>query len=101
MQAKPARVDASTRPRILVVDGDPAARASYRLSFSSAGWDGIEAIDGRDGLVKALVNSPSFVVTDLALPLIDGVSLCEILRRDRTTTRIPILVVTSDTRPPL
>jgi CheY-like chemotaxis protein len=36
---------------------------------------------------------------ELRLPLIDGVSLCEILRKDKVTATVPILVVTSETRP--
>src|SRR5262249_3514542 len=55
--------------------------------------------DGRDALVKALVRVPSLVMTELRLPLIDGLTLCSILRTDRVTERVPILIVTSDTRP--
>lgn len=42
---------------------------------------------------------PSLVVTKLRLPFVDGFALCEILRRDRTTANVPILVVTTETRP--
>jgi CheY-like chemotaxis protein len=59
----------------------------------------LEAADGHDALVKALVRSPSLVVTELGLPLLDGFALCEILRRDRATREVPILVLTTETRP--
>jgi hypothetical protein len=39
------------------------------------------------------------VITELQLPLIDGVALCHILRKDRMTAEVPILVVTGESRP--
>lgn len=86
-------------PRVLVVDGDADNRELYRDSFTLEGWAVVEAGDGREALVHALTSRPWVVVTELRLPLIDGVALCEILRRDRATEAVPILVVTSETRP--
>jgi CheY-like chemotaxis protein len=85
-------------PRVLVVDGDSDNRELYRESLTLAGWHVAEACDGREALVLALKSTPWVVVTELRLPLIDGVALCEILRRDRATAAVPILVVTSETR---
>jgi CheY-like chemotaxis protein len=85
-------------PRVLVVDGDADNRELYRDSFTLEGWKVTEAWDGREALVHALTSRPSIVVTELRLPLIDGVALCEILRKDRATELVPILMVTSETR---
>lgn len=87
-----------TSPRVLVVDGDLDNRDLYRESFTLAGWSVAEASDGREALVQALIAKPSVIVTELRLPLIDGVALCELLRRDRATATVPILVVTTETR---
>lgn len=84
--------------RILVADADADARALYASSFAAQQWDVIEADDGRDALVKALSRRPSAVITELSLPLIDGVALCRILRSDRVTADVPIAVVTGDAR---
>jgi CheY-like chemotaxis protein len=89
----------ATTPRVLVVDGDADNRELYRDSFTLAGWTVTEAVDGREALVQALMAKPWVVVMELRLPLIDGVSLCEILRQDKATAAVPILVVTSETRP--
>jgi CheY-like chemotaxis protein len=83
---------------VLVVDGDADNRELYRESLVLAGWHVAEATDGRDALVQALAAKPSVVLTELRLPVIDGVALCEILRRDRSTSNVPILVVTSESR---
>jgi CheY-like chemotaxis protein len=84
--------------RVLVADPDPDVRVSYAASFTARHWDVVHASDGRDALVKALTHTPSLVVTELRLPFIDGVKLCEILRSDHATLRVPIVVVTSETR---
>jgi two-component system chemotaxis response regulator CheY len=83
---------------VLVVDSDADNRELYRDSFTLNGWSVTEAADGREALVLALTAKPWIVVTELRLPLIDGVALCEILRNDRATASVPILVVTSETR---
>ena len=84
--------------RVLLADPDPASRLIYGTTFHDAGYDVVEASDGREALTKALVRQPSLVMTELNLPLIGGVGLCEILRRDRMTANVPILVVTTETR---
>jgi CheY-like chemotaxis protein len=84
--------------RALVVDPDADTRALYREALRMAGCDVVEAADGRDALTKALVWPPAIVITELRLPLLNGFALCEILRRDRVTATVPIVVVTGETR---
>jgi DNA-binding response OmpR family regulator len=84
---------------ILVVDADDETRELYRQSFAFAGWEVVDACDGRDALVKAFVHPPTLVVTEISLPFLDGYALCEILRRDRVTADVPIIVVTADAHP--
>jgi two-component system cell cycle response regulator DivK len=89
-----------SRPaRVLIVDSDRDNRDLYREALSFDGWDVAEAADGRDALVQLLIRRPSLVLTELRLPIVDGWSLCELVRRDRKTSTVPILVVTSETRP--
>jgi CheY-like chemotaxis protein len=84
---------------VLVVDADGDTRSLYRHAFERAGFSVIEACDGRGALARALTAPPTLVVTEIVVPLLDGCALCEILRRDRTTAHIPIVVVTADARP--
>jgi CheY-like chemotaxis protein len=84
---------------ILVADPDAICRTLYRDALTEGTEHLVEAVDGREALVKALVKPPSLVITELQLPFIDGAALCEILRQDRTTSRVPIVVVTSVTAP--
>ena len=90
----------SLRPgRILVADPDAESRQLYHDCFESLGCDVVEATDGRDALMKALIRVPTLILTELWLPHLDGFALCEILRKDSSTRETPILIVTADARP--
>ena len=84
--------------RILIADADADTRALYEDLLTLAGYEVVAAIDGRDALVKAFSEQPMLVITETHLPIIDGFSLCGLLRRDSATRRVPILVVTTETR---
>jgi len=84
--------------RALVIDGEADNRQQYADAFIQGGWTVHVAEDGRAGLVQALLVRPSIVVTELHLKFIDGVALCQMLRRDRAISSVPILVVTSEKR---
>src|SRR4029453_7047037 len=83
---------------ILIADADADTRALYEDLLTLAGYEVVAANDGRDALVKAFSEQPVLVITETHLPIIDGFSLCGVLRRDSATQRVPILVVTTETR---
>ena len=83
---------------VLIADADEDTRGLYGVALRLAGFDVMEAADGRSALTRALVDAPSLVLTELALPFIDGYALCEILRRDAATHAVAILAVTTETR---
>src|SRR3979409_825339 len=93
-----ARPDPAPIPRVIIADPDEDTRLPYCEWFQSEGWDIVQAPDGRDALVQALIKPPALVITELHLPFIDGCALCDLLRRDRLTRSVPILVVTTETR---
>jgi CheY-like chemotaxis protein len=98
--ARTAAPSAEAKERILLVDPDEDTRTMYREWFQLSGCEVVEAIDGREALAEALARPPALVIAEIRLPFIDGFALCEILRRDHATARIPILVVTSEGRTP-
>ena len=65
-------VDSRSAVRVLVVDADDETRSHYRESLRVAGCDVIDAVDGRDALVKALSVRPTLVITETRLPTFDG-----------------------------
>jgi len=56
----------------------------------------LEAENGEEGLVKARQEHPDIVVTDVAMPRMDGVTLCRLLKADPGTSSAAVVMVTSD-----
>ena len=58
------------------------------------GFDTDEAHNGFQALDKATATSPDLILSDIAVPGLDGIELCRRLRADPRTAAIPILAVT-------
>jgi DNA-binding response OmpR family regulator len=82
-------------PTILVVDDEPEAVELIEFNLKQAGFGAISAADGAEALKKARSHNPSLIVLDLMMPEVDGLEVCRILRRDRGTASIPIIMVTA------
>ncbi len=83
------------KPTILVVDDEPEAVELVEFNLQQAGFKVISAEDGAEALTKARTMAPSLVVLDLMLPEVDGLEVCKLLRRDPTTSGIPIIMLTA------
>jgi DNA-binding response OmpR family regulator len=84
-----------TKPIILVVDDEPEAVELVEFNLKQAGFSVVAATDGEEALKKAKATLPALIVLDLMLPEIDGLEVCKLLRRDATTTGIPIIMLTA------
>jgi CheY-like chemotaxis protein len=82
-------------PLILVVEDDPETRRFYTEAFSRDGWVVREAHNGLQALEKALSSPPDLILTDIAVPGIDGIELCRRLRGATATRAVPVLAITS------
>ncbi len=88
--------DQSTRARrlVLLVDDDRECREMYARFLREAGFDVAEAHNGNQALSKAADQPPAIVVTDLALPGLDGYQLTRKLREASPTEQVPIIAIT-------
>jgi two-component system KDP operon response regulator KdpE len=77
-------------PRVLVVEDDPAIRRAIVAQLRAEGYDVVEAADGREALAIARKDKPDLILTDLAMPVLDGFTLITTLRKTITT---PIVVL--------
>lgn len=80
------------RPRILVVDDEPQLTRVLRTGLKSRGYDVRAAADGLAGLETFTDWHPDLVITDLAMPNVDGLELC---RRLRAISQVPIIVLSA------
>ena len=83
------------RKRVLVVEDDLELVELLTFNLAKTGRSVIVATDGGQALQKARTQGPDLVLLDLMLPELDGLAVCEILRRDRGTRRIPIIIMTA------
>jgi two-component system response regulator MprA len=79
--------------RILVVDDEPAVRASLARVLDQAGYDVSLASDGRDALHQVALDPPDAVVLDVVMPGLDGIEVTRSLRSSRDRT--PVLLLTA------
>lgn len=80
--------------RVLLVEDDPSIREVASLGLTKAGFRVTGAVDGREGLTRALHDPFDVVILDVMLPSLDGFEVCREIRRQ---SRIPILMLTART----
>jgi two-component system chemotaxis response regulator CheY len=83
--------------RILVVDDEPDERFLVGRALKKQGHDVTVAENGAAGLRAAQEERPDLIVTDIMMPVMDGVELIRQLRGDPATAGIPILAASGDT----
>ena len=84
------------RPLVLLVDDDRDTREMYSEYLTHAGMRVTSANCGRRALERAHEQVPNVVVTDIAMPEMDGAELSRRLRADPPTRDVPIIAVTGN-----
>ena len=82
----------SAQQKILVVDDEPQLTRVLRTGLKSRGYDVRVAADGLAGFEAFNDWHPDLVITDLAMPNVDGLELC---RRLRAVSQVPIIVLSA------
>ena len=85
---------ATAQPLILIVEDDLGTRVMYRDYLDDCGFRTADAHNGFQALEKARELRPDAVLTDLAVPGMDGFAFCRALKDLPTTRDIPILAMT-------
>ena len=83
------------KPCILLIEDDGDMRELVAGHLEHSGFDVQRAEDGIKGQALARQYTPDLVLLDLMLPKVDGLTLCQRLRRDERTSRIPVLMLTA------
>ena len=84
----------SEKPLLLVVEDNDDLRNYIVDSFKDI-CRTIEARDGEEGISNAREHIPDIIITDIRMPKIDGLELCNTLKTDATTNHIPIIILTA------
>lgn len=81
--------------RIFIVDARPENLRFLRALFEKKGWVVTEARHGAEALASARANPPDLVISDLAMPVMDGYTFLRRWRNDAKLREIPFVVNTS------
>ena len=81
---------------ILSVDDSASVRQMVKLTLSGAGYQVIQANDGAEGLAMARGNAVDMVVTDLNMPVMNGLAMIRELRKLPNYVGVPILFLTTE-----
>ena len=81
--------------RVLIVDDDDDIQKLVTYNLKLAGFGALTATTGRQALERIGRELPDIIILDLMLPDIDGNEVCRIVRKNKTTSHIPILMLTA------
>ena len=84
--------------RILVVDDSAAVRQSVSYVLDQAGYEIVQAVDGRDALTKMDGSPFHLVLTDVNMPNMDGIELTAKIRESSDYKFTPIVVLTTESQ---
>jgi two-component system, chemotaxis family, chemotaxis protein CheY len=82
--------------RILAVDDSPSMRDMVRIALTGAGFDVTQAADGQQALDLARQSSFDLVLSDVNMPVMDGIALIRALRAEAAYRHTPILMLTTE-----
>jgi signal transduction histidine kinase/ligand-binding sensor domain-containing protein/DNA-binding response OmpR family regulator len=88
------QLDQSDLPLLLIVDDDPELRAFIKNNFIQD-YIVIEAENGEEGFEMALKNNPDMIISDIMMPVMDGIELCRKIKSDIKTSHIPLILLTA------
>ncbi len=81
-------------PTVLVVDDNPDLRV-YLRSILQTDYRILEAADGQQGMAVAKEEVPDLILSDVMMPVMNGLDFCKQLKADEVTSHIPVILVTA------
>ena len=81
--------------KVLVADDDSHIRDVICFALRRAGFDAVEAADGRAALDECTRHRPDLVILDILMPELDGLDVCRRIRNDAQSRNVPILFLSS------
>lgn len=81
---------------IMIVDDSASLRQVVSMTLKGAGYEVIEACDGRDALGKLSGQRVHLIISDVNMPNLDGISMVRELKRDPNYKFTPVIMLTTE-----
>ncbi len=82
--------------KIMIVDDSVSMRQMVGYTLRQGGYEVIEAEHGQDAITKLEVSTVDLIITDLNMPVMDGISLIQNVRKQPAMRSKPILMLTTE-----
>jgi two-component system chemotaxis response regulator CheY len=88
------------KKNILIVDDSESIRELVGNSLENAGYNVIKGVNGNDGVevLRSFDGTVSLIITDLFMPVMDGIDLIKEVRKDSYYQFVPILMLTTESQ---
>lgn len=96
LDARPQEIE---REKVLLVEESPTIAAVIHATLTREGYHVFRVTDGLDAFKCALAEHPDLILSDLAMPRLDGYGLVEKIRSHQATAHIPVILLTTKATP--
>lgn len=92
------RVEGEERPMVLLVEDNIANMNLTTNLLEAGGYNVLQAFAAEEGLRIAETETPALIIMDISLPVMDGLTATQVLKRNPATSHIPVVALTADAR---
>lgn len=85
----------ATQTHILLIEDDPMLTELYQTKLEMEGYQVTIATDGEQGVSAAQTVGPKLILLDIMLPKLNGFEVLKVLKKDKATAGIPVIVLTN------
>ncbi|RIA10578.1 signal transduction histidine kinase [Flavobacteriaceae bacterium MAR_2010_72] len=93
-KSKTTNSNSKDKPLLHIVEDDEDVR-SFIVSIFESEYRIRESTNGKEGIQNALKEIPDIIISDIMMPKVDGIQLCNTLKQDERTSHIPIILLTA------
>jgi CheY-like chemotaxis protein len=83
------------RSKILIVDDEPFNVDLLEQQLEELGYETVSAAHGQEALAQVATEAPDLILLDVMMPIMDGFTVCRILKENEETRLIPIVIMTA------
>jgi two-component system chemotaxis response regulator CheY len=83
--------------KVLIVDDSTSMRNVISMTLQGAGYDVLEAQDGQSGLTRLDGQKLNLIITDINMPVMDGLTFVKEVKKQAAYKFTPIIVLTTET----